>query len=208
MPLAEYAIRPAIKREITEIEPMNVAAYLQYRGVALGNFDAYVGDLRQLATDWDEAQVMVAKVDGWIAGSVMFYAEAGPEAFGLLQEWAGFRKLAVHPAMRGRGLGRKLTEKCVEIAGTLGSPTIGIHTASFMKAAPGSTNGSGSGAVRSTMSRDVPQRSSSVSEGWLSGRRPSGHSNFRSRSAMGKSLMLAMRSRMRPCSSNSQFSLP
>ncbi len=41
-----------------------------------------------------------------------------------------------------------------------------------------------------------------------SGRRPSGQRNRRSLSGMGKSLMLAIRNLIRPCSSNSQFSLP
>ena len=51
-------------------------------------------------------------------------------------------------------------------------------------------------------------RPSSLSPGWSSGRRPSGQWYLRSASAIGRSLMLASRRRIRPSSSNSQFSLP
>src|SRR5262245_37132771 len=53
-----------------------------------------------------------------------------------------------------------------------------------------------------------PQRPRSLNDGWSSGRRPSGQWYLRSLSLIGRSLMLAMRRRIRPCSSNSQFSLP
>jgi GNAT superfamily N-acetyltransferase len=136
MSLAEYVIRPATKREIPEIERMSVAAYLEYRDEApAAIFDAYIKDLGRLTRYWDEAEVTVVEVGGRIAGSVMFYADASSEGLGLPKEWAGFRKLAVHPAMRRHGLGRKLTERCVETAGRLGAATIGLHTVSFMKAA-------------------------------------------------------------------------
>jgi enoyl-CoA hydratase/3-hydroxyacyl-CoA dehydrogenase len=49
---------------------------------------------------------------------------------------------------------------------------------------------------------------SSLSPGWSSGRRPSGQWNLRSDSLIGRSLMLAKRRIMKPCSLNSQFSLP
>ena len=49
---------------------------------------------------------------------------------------------------------------------------------------------------------------SSLNDGWSAGRGPSGQWYFRSDSLIGRSLMLAMRTRIRPCSSNSQFSLP
>jgi ribosomal protein S18 acetylase RimI-like enzyme len=37
--------------------------------------------------------------------------------------------------MRGRGLGRSLTQACIESAREKHAPTVGIHTASFTRAA-------------------------------------------------------------------------
>ncbi len=51
-------------------------------------------------------------------------------------------------------------------------------------------------------------RPSALRPGWSSGRRPGAQAYLRSLAAIGRSLMLAMRTRMSPCSSNSQFSLP
>jgi predicted N-acetyltransferase YhbS len=103
----EFLIRPATKHEIPEIESEGVAAYTQYRDeVPAAIFDAYVEDLRHLAEHWDEAAVLVAEVDGRIAGNVLFYANASTEGLGLPEGWAKFRKLAVRPEMRGRLLGR------------------------------------------------------------------------------------------------------
>lgn len=136
MPLAECLIRPATGREIAEIERISVAAYAQYSDkVPPAIFDAYLQDLSDLAGHGDEAEVLVCELDGRIAGCVTFYADAGSEGLGLPEGWAGFRKLAVHPDSRGRGVGRKLVAKCIDMAGRLGAPTVGIHTASFMEAA-------------------------------------------------------------------------
>jgi predicted N-acetyltransferase YhbS len=133
---AEYLIRPAARHEIPEIESVSVAAYAHYRGaVPAAIFKAYLADLGRLAEYWEEAEVLVAELDGRIAGSVLFYADASSEGLGLPNGWAGFRKLAVHPEMRGLGLGRRLVGSCIDAARRLGAPTIGIHTASFMKAA-------------------------------------------------------------------------
>jgi predicted N-acetyltransferase YhbS len=129
-------IRPATEHEIPEIEAVAVAAYAQYRAeVPRPVFDAYLEDLRRVAEHWREAEVLVAEVDGRIAGSVLYYADASTEGLGLPQSWSGFRKLAVHPEMRGRGLGRALTEACIAVARRCGVPAIGIHTTSFMQAA-------------------------------------------------------------------------
>jgi predicted N-acetyltransferase YhbS len=129
-------IRRAARHEIAEIEDVCVAAYAQYRSeVPAPVFESYLDDLRRLADSWDEAETLVAEVDGRIGGSVLLFADASTEGLGLPQGWSGFRKLAVHPKMRGRGLGRRLTDACIDAARRRGAPTVGIHTASFMRAA-------------------------------------------------------------------------
>ena len=130
------AVRRAAAHEIPEIEAVAVAAYAEYRTeVPAPVFDAYLDDLRRLADHWRDAEVLVAEVEGSIAGSVLFYPDAGSEGLGLPSDWAGFRKLAVRPEMRGRGLGRVLTEACIAAALRRGVPTLAIHTTPFMQAA-------------------------------------------------------------------------
>lgn len=136
MPRSVCLIRRAVEHEIPEIEALSVAAYAEYRGeVPASVFDSYIDDLRRLTDQWHEAEVLVAEVGRRIEGSVLFYADASTEDLGLPRGWSGFRKLGVHPRMRGHGLGRSLTEACIERARRLHAPTVGLHTVSFMRAA-------------------------------------------------------------------------
>jgi GNAT superfamily N-acetyltransferase len=129
-------IRPAARHEATPIASIRMAAYSQYRkSVPPAVFEAYLDDLRQVERPGDGTQLLVAEWQGRVVGSVVFYPDAGLEGLGLPKGWAGFRKLAVHPDARGRGLGRRLAQYCVNRAHGLGALTMGIHSSSFMTAA-------------------------------------------------------------------------
>jgi GNAT superfamily N-acetyltransferase len=134
--MGNVTIRPAAAHEVPEIEAVGVAAYAEYWAQVPGPvFDAYLEDLHRLADRWREAEVLVAEADGRIAGSVLYYPDASTDGLGLPSSWSGFRKLAVHPKMRGRGLGRALTEACIAVARRRKTPAVGIHTTPFMQAA-------------------------------------------------------------------------
>ncbi|VTU18512.1 putative acetyltransferase [Variovorax sp. PBS-H4] len=129
-------IRPAARHEATPIASIRMAAYSQYRrSVPPAVFEAYLDDLRHVEKPEQGTQLLVAEWQGRVVGSVVFYADAGLEGLGLPEGWAGFRKLAVHPDARGRGLGRRLAQYCVARARELGAPTMGIHGSSFMTTA-------------------------------------------------------------------------
>lgn len=129
-------VRPAARRDIPEIEAVTVAAYAEFRDrIPAAIFAAYMDDLRRIAERWEEAELLVAELGGRVAGTVTFYASADSEGMGLPRGWAGFRRLAVHPEVRGRGVGRALTAACVEAARRHSAPTVGIHTAPFMTSA-------------------------------------------------------------------------
>jgi predicted N-acetyltransferase YhbS len=133
---AEALIRRAAPDDIPEIEALCVAAYAEYRSeVPPSISEGYIDDLHHLSDHWHEAEVLVAEIGGRIAGSVLFYADANTEGLGLPQGWCGFRKLAVDPRNRGRGIGRSLTQACIASARRQRAATIGIHTAPFMRAA-------------------------------------------------------------------------
>lgn len=135
-PPSVIAVRHATRLEIPGITPVIVAALAQYRNEApAAMFDVYVANSCNLADRWDDAEVLVASINGHIAGTVTYFADASREGLGLPQEWAGFRTLAVHPSARGQGLGRRLIDRCLYEARRHGTPTVGIHTAAFMTAA-------------------------------------------------------------------------
>ncbi|HMR34339.1 MAG TPA: GNAT family N-acetyltransferase [Geminicoccus sp.] len=130
------SIRPAARAEIPKLSTLIAAAFAPFEGkVPAIPFGLYVENSCNIGERWDEAEVLVAVNGGRIAGTVTFYSDASREQLGLSADWSGFRTLAVHPAMRRRGLGRLLVEECIAKARRLGSPVIGIHTAAFMESA-------------------------------------------------------------------------
>ena len=46
--------------------------------------------------------------------------------------WSYIRFVSVHPDYAGKGIGRALTIKCIELAKTNGDKTIALHTSEFM----------------------------------------------------------------------------
>lgn len=136
MPQTRDVVRPARRSEIAAIAPVVAAALGEFRGMIPATiFDAYVRESSDLGARWDEAEVLVAEVDGRIAGTVSFYPDASREELGFPPAWAGFRTLAVDPARRGRGIGMALIQACIDRARALAVPTLAIHTSAMMRSA-------------------------------------------------------------------------
>jgi GNAT superfamily N-acetyltransferase len=129
-------VRPARKDEARGIGTLVAAALQEFRElIPPAIFQAYVEESADIAARWDEAEVLVAEIEGELAGTVSFYADASREGLGFPATWAGFRTLAVDPAMRGRGIGKVLLQTCLDKARTQGAPTLAIHTSQVMRAA-------------------------------------------------------------------------
>ena len=109
---------------------MFASALRPYRGSGSDwVLDAYLAELVDVRPRFDEAEVLVAERDGRIVGTVAFYADVRLEGWSNLPAgWAGFRALAVHPRMRGAGIGEALVHRCVERTRDVGAETLGIHT--------------------------------------------------------------------------------
>jgi GNAT superfamily N-acetyltransferase len=131
-----HLVRPARKSEIAAIAAVIAAAFDELSDqIPPVIFKAYVEESTDVAARWDEAEVLVAEIDGKIAGTVTYYADASREGLGYPSDWAGFRTLAADPAFRGRGVGRALLAASIDRAGEAGVPTLAIHTSEVMRAA-------------------------------------------------------------------------
>lgn len=71
---------------------------------------------------------IVAEAEGAVAGTIEFRAEAP----GRPEGWAEIGTIAVRPDARGRGLGRRLIEECVERARQRGAATIVLRVPEAM----------------------------------------------------------------------------
>ncbi|GFZ76546.1 GNAT family N-acetyltransferase [Nesterenkonia alkaliphila] len=99
-------IRPAQEADFGRIGELTVAAYLE--GGHLGPQDTYLQHLTEVADRAAKARLLVAEVDGVVAGSATVTDFDGAYAEVALPGEMEFRMLAVAPEFQGRGVARAL----------------------------------------------------------------------------------------------------
>jgi predicted N-acetyltransferase YhbS len=130
------SVREATRAEHQAVREVIRAAYREYSAVLPpAVYRGYLSDLVDLDARAGDSRLLVAERDGRIVGTVTFFEDAAAEGLGWPTGWAGLRALAVDPAARGLGIGRRLMEACVERARAGGAGVLCLHTASFMAAA-------------------------------------------------------------------------
>jgi GNAT superfamily N-acetyltransferase len=82
-----------------------------------------------------EAQVLVAEIDGAIAGAVGYVAPHRAKHAAFPREWAALRFMAVDPDHRRKGVARALAEECVRLARIDGAGVLGLFTSPAMTTA-------------------------------------------------------------------------
>ncbi|RTE87752.1 MULTISPECIES: GNAT family N-acetyltransferase [Gammaproteobacteria] len=95
-----------------------------------------VGDLTEEPT----IDILIAKThDNSILGAVVFFSDMKHYGSGGTatqeKDAAGFRLLAVSPTARGLGLGKALTEACIQRAKNMGRKQVVIHSTRAMQVA-------------------------------------------------------------------------
>ncbi len=131
------SLREARSDELDAIGEMMVAAYAEFMPAnPPPQWRAYEDEIRDVRRRLADATLIVAEDTGRLAGAVTYYPEATKETnTAWPTSWAVFRLLAVHPAARGRGIGRLLTEECIRRARAAGGVAIGLHTTQLMNVA-------------------------------------------------------------------------
>ena len=134
-----FIIRDASPDELDDVARVTKEAYKQYRDImppdAWKNYAKDQGDVRGR---FGKAEIMVAEVNGRLAGTVTLYSKnSEPTEMGWLRGWAAVRLLAVHPKYRGLGIGRALMEEVLRRCRERGIRTVGLHTNPGMDIAVG-----------------------------------------------------------------------
>lgn len=113
-----------------------LAAFAQYQGV-YDDWEALSRGVGAMAALAESGRILVAEDPaGEIAGAVAYVApHSGPRADFFAPEWPVVRMLVVDPAARGRGVGRRLTEACIDLARRDGAAAIALHTSPAMEVA-------------------------------------------------------------------------
>lgn len=97
-----------------------------------------LANIRNLA-ERPGARVLVARMNGEVAGGVVYLGDmahygSGGTA-GSRRNASGIRLLAVDPEWRGHGIGKALTEFCIELARKAGHREVVLHTTAAMQTA-------------------------------------------------------------------------
>jgi ribosomal protein S18 acetylase RimI-like enzyme len=138
-----YTIRPARPDEHAALGRLLVDAYQRLPGMpdarAQPAYYAILADVAARARN-PAITVFAAVAGDALVGSVDFIADlahynSGADLAALDEDAAGLRLLAVDPAHRGAGLGRALTERCLDEARARGKSAVVLHTTRAMATA-------------------------------------------------------------------------
>lgn len=128
-------VRYAEPAEFDDVADLLLRANREYRGAMSDSiYRAYTDGLRALMSDpnmLDQCEILVAGASGAVLGCIAFYPDAGLEGLNWPKGWAGLRALAVDPAARGLGIGRRLAEAAIGRARALGTSVVCLHNAAF-----------------------------------------------------------------------------
>jgi ribosomal protein S18 acetylase RimI-like enzyme len=131
-----FLIRPVRPEEYEALGELTVAAYRSLPDV-MGHQDAYDRQLRDVARRAATSCVLVAVgPEGELLGGVTYVrGPDDPYSEELTEGEAGMRMLAVDPSRQGQGIGRALTQACLDRAREAGRERLVLHTGGWMPAA-------------------------------------------------------------------------
>jgi len=90
----------------------------------VSNPDTYTGLL-------DKSYCIVCEENGQLTG--MAYLMYSGTAYDVYEaNWCSIRYVSVHPGYNGKGIGRQLTQLCIDKAREIGEKTIALHTSEIM----------------------------------------------------------------------------
>lgn len=133
---AVATLRWAGPDERTDIGRLMVDAYSEFEpALTPENWAQMMANLERVVMTAGDTNLLVAEIDGRLAGTVTYYPP-GPKDYARVPAgWAVIRALAVDPRCRRQGVARRLTEECLRLARQDRAPAVGLHTAGLMVAA-------------------------------------------------------------------------
>jgi ribosomal protein S18 acetylase RimI-like enzyme len=132
----EFLIRPIRPEEYAPLGELTVAAYHSLP-TEMPQQQVYDERLRDVADRARTSNVLAAVTPaGELLGGATYVAGPDdPYSEELAEGEAGMRMLAVDPTRHGRGVGRALTQACIERARSDGRRRLVLHTSDWMPAA-------------------------------------------------------------------------
>lgn len=116
------------------IDELAVTAFEQFKD-AYTDWPVFRTRLSCMSALSETGEIIVAELDGAIAGAVAYIGPGKEKAAFFQPEWPVMRMLVVAPEARGRGIGKALAEACLARAVRDGANVFALHTSELMHVA-------------------------------------------------------------------------
>ncbi|MFC0410643.1 GNAT family N-acetyltransferase [Roseomonas elaeocarpi] len=134
MSMTTAKLRDYVPQDAAALGNVALAAFEQFKDT-YSDWPAMAAGLTRMGTLAEAGEIVVAEDDGRLVGGVAYIGPHKPKAGFFDPAWPIIRMLVVTPLARGQGLGRRLTEACIQRAERDGSPIIALHTTPIMDVA-------------------------------------------------------------------------
>jgi ribosomal protein S18 acetylase RimI-like enzyme len=130
----DYRLRDFQASDGPAVNAVALAAFSQFQH-AYSDWPTLSRGLGQMVAMADSSEIVVAESDGQVVGAVAYVGPGRPKKEFFSQDWPIVRMLVVLPECRGFGIGRALTEACIQRARRDGAAVIALHTSPMMAVA-------------------------------------------------------------------------
>lgn len=129
----KFILREYQPADADQVNRIAVTAFQQFEG-NYSNWDEFIQGVGQMSSLSKTAEIVVAELKGDIVGAVGYVRPNAPKSIFPI-EIPCIRMLVVDPQARGLGIGRALTQECINRAQRDHAPKIGLHTSPIMDVA-------------------------------------------------------------------------
>jgi ribosomal protein S18 acetylase RimI-like enzyme len=131
-----YTIRRATPADDTAVNRLCVEAYTEFASeVGAANWQLLQESLSRAADLSGPGELLLAVEADELLGVVVYVPAGNSDGIAIPADWATIRMLAVSPKSRGRGIGKALTQECINRARRDGAQAIGLTTGEMMRIA-------------------------------------------------------------------------
>jgi ribosomal protein S18 acetylase RimI-like enzyme len=130
----KYLVRNYSKNDESQVNALAVSAFMQYSSV-YDDWDGFCEKIGSMSKLSENSELIVVEVNSKIVGAVVYIAPNESKALFFKSEWAIIRVLVVSPDSRGMGIGRALTDECINRAQRDNAEVIALHTSEIMEVA-------------------------------------------------------------------------
>jgi GNAT superfamily N-acetyltransferase len=129
-----FLLRDYVTTDKLSVNEIIMKAFDQYR-TSYTDWPTFSKRLVQMTENSGQSEIIVAEHKGAVVGAVAYVHANQPKPDFYPAEWPMVRMLVVDPSQTGFGIGRALTEECIQRAIRDESPLIALHTSPIMQVA-------------------------------------------------------------------------